>query len=248
VVGLKKMDKTILYITDNTLDETLAKKCREVLLREAGDIPIISISQKPIDLGTNICLGEIGRSWMSLYKQQLAGLKEAKTKYISIAEHDCLYTREHFEWMPPKDDVFYYNQNCWFVQWGGNHPELNGMYSTYWEERYALSQLVCNRELYIKAIEERIYMFKNGLKAITNAGEPGVCKELGKVYKLAISGSSAHLSGYMERHLSKFNAETFKTINPNLDIRHKTNFTGPKRGKNRTYKLPYWGKFNEIMK
>jgi hypothetical protein len=240
--------KTIIYLTDNTLDEEIAKKCREVLLKEAGEIPIISVSQKPVDLGKNICLGEIGRSWMSLYKQQLAGLNEAKTKYISIAEHDVLYTREHFDWMPPRDDVFYYNQNCWFVQWGGNHPELNGMYSTYWGERCALSQLVCSRELLIEAIKERMYMFENGLKAIANAGEPGVAKDLAYAYKLATSGSHVHLSGLMEKHLTKFSAETFKTKNPNLDVRHGSNFTGPKRGKNRTFILPFWGEFKNVIK
>lgn len=245
----KKEMKTIIYLTDNSLDEKLATRCRELLVKEAGDTPIISVSQKPIDLGTNICVGEIGRSWMSLYKQQLAGLKAAKTKYISIAEHDCLYTSEHFKWIPPKDDVFYYNQNCWFVQWGGNHPELNGMYSNYWGDRFALSQLVCSRDLLIASIEERMYLFENGLKSIKNAGEPGVAKntDMEKAYKLATSGVSCHLSGLMEAHLTKFSADKFATTNPNLDIRHGTNFTGPKRGKNRTYTLPYWGEFKNVM-
>jgi len=241
------VDKTIIYLTDNSLDETLAQKCRELLVKEAGDIPIISVSQKPIELGENICVGEIGRSWLSLYKQQLAGLKAAKTKYISIAEHDVLYTHEHFAFIPPRDDVFYYNENCWLAQWGGNHPELNGMYSTYWGTRFALSQLVCNRELHIKAIEERMYLFEQGCRSITNAGEPGVCKDLSAAYELAKSGSHAHLSGYMEKHLTKFNAEGFKTELPNLDIRHGSNFTGPKRGKNRCYSLPYWGEFKDII-
>ena len=242
------MDKTIIYITDNSLDPVLMNKCQEHLLKVAEDIPIVSASQKPIDFGHNICLGEIGRSWMSLYKQQLAALREAKTKYISIAEHDVLYTREHLEWTPPRDDVFYYNENCWLVQWGGNHPELNGMYSQYWGQRLALSQLVCNRELHISAIEERLYMFEQGCKSITCAGEPGVCKDLELAYKLATSGSHAHLAGYMEKHLTKFSADTFKTVAPNLDIRHGSNFTGPKRGKNRTYDLPFWGKFEDIMR
>jgi hypothetical protein len=143
--------------------------------------------------------------------------------------------------------VFYYNENCWLVQWGGNHPELNGMYSQYWGQRLALSQLVCNRELHISAIEERLYMFEQGCKSITCAGEPGVCKDLELAYKLATSGSHAHLAGYMEKHLTKFSADTFKTVAPNLDIRHGSNFTGPKRGKNRTYDLPFWGKFEDIM-
>lgn len=241
------IDKTIIYLTDNSLDPALMKRCQELLQEAAGGIRIISVSQKPIDFGDNICLGEIGRSWLSLYKQQLAGLREATTKYITIAEHDVIYSPEHFAWIPPKDDTFYYNENVWLVQWGGNHPELNGMYSKYWVRRYALSQLVCSRELHIKAIEERMYMFEQGCKSITNAGEPGVCKDLAAAYQLAQSGSHAHLAGYMEKHLTKFSADIFHTEIPNLDIRHGTNFTGPKRGKHRTWDLAPWGKFENIM-
>jgi hypothetical protein len=92
-----------------------------------------------------------------------------------------------------------------------------------------------------------MYMFEQGCKAITNAGEPGVCKDLALAYNLAKSGSHAHLSGYMEKHLTQFTAETFKTEIANLDIRHGSNFTGPKRGKRRTYELPYWGRFEHVI-
>jgi hypothetical protein len=34
---------------------------------------------------------------------------------------------------------------------------------------------------------------------------------------------------------------------PNLDIRHGSNFTGPKRGKDRCYELLYWGKFDDVI-
>jgi hypothetical protein len=198
-------------------------------------------------LGENICMGDIGFSWLNLYKQLLRGVEAARTRFVATAEHDVLYTAEHYDREPPRDDTFYYNENIWLVQWGGNHPELNGMYSKYWVTRYALSQLVCNRELHISAIEERMYMFEQGCKSITNAGEPGVCKDLAAAYALAKSGKCAHLSGYMEKHLTKFNAETFETKSPNLDIRHGSNFTGPKRGKNRTYDLAPWGKFADVM-
>ena len=80
------MNKTIIHLTDNSLDEELARFCRKILVQEARDIPIVSVSQKPIKLGTNICVGKIGKSWFSLYKQLIAGLEEAKTTTIRIAE------------------------------------------------------------------------------------------------------------------------------------------------------------------
>lgn len=101
------MDKTtIIYYTDNSLDEKIASLCRDHLIVAAQGKPIISISQKPIKLGENICIGEIGRSHLSMYSQILAGVEKAQTKYVALVEHDCLYSPEHFNWIPPRDDVF----------------------------------------------------------------------------------------------------------------------------------------------
>lgn len=248
------MDNTIIYLTDNILAEPLASRVREILTEKACGIPIISISQEPLDYGTNICVGKIGRSWLSLYKQLQEGLEAATAKNIVIAEHDCCYSEEHLNWTPPRDDTFYYNHNHWLVQWGGNHPELNGMYS-YWPRRYALSQLVCNRELLLRSTTERLSFIEKGFlitKGLKGAGEPGVNDAeaietpLQAAARRAASGraiTSPTLAGY----LTHYNAEPFKTVNPTLDIRHSTNFTGPKRGKNRCYELPYWGKFDELM-
>ena len=66
------MQSSILYITDNSLDPQIASLCLRVLMREAGEIEIISSSQKPVDVGDNVAVGEIGRSWKSLYRQLLA--------------------------------------------------------------------------------------------------------------------------------------------------------------------------------
>jgi len=240
---------TIIHLTDNSLDEKIASRCREILVREAGENPIISVSQEPIELGTNICVGKIGRSWLSLYKQQLEGLHAATTEFIAIAEHDCMYTNEHFSWVPPRDDTFYYNVNCWLTQWGGNHPELNGMYSLWSRNRHALSQLIGSRTLLIASIEERLSLIDEGVGVVRHAGEPGCIPDgfQRKAEKWAKSGASVQLQRYLGDYLKKYRSEDFKTANPNLDIRHGSNFTGAKRGKKRRYELPFWGDFKELM-
>jgi len=243
---------TIIYYTNNLLEENIFTKCRDKLIEAAGDIPIISVSQKPIELGTNICVGEIGSNWLSLYKQLLIGAEAATTENICTAEHDCMYTHEHFSWTPPKNDVFYYNLNCYLVEWGGNHPELNGMYSTYWKRRLALSQMICNRELLIKSIKERLVLLDGATRLtreMIGIGEFGVTNErmVRKAQEAARSGKPIQLQSYIKDYLEKYTSETFKTETPNLDIRHNKNFTGPKRGKNRTFNLPYWGEFKRIM-
>lgn len=241
---------TILYLTDNSLDEQIANLCKRVLLREADGLPIVSVSQKPIDLGRNVCVGEIGRSWMSLYRQILAGLDAVETDNIVIAEHDCLYTSEHLTYQPKDGGAFHYNRNHWLTQWGGNHPELNGMFS-WWPNRTALSQLVCRAELLRQSTTDVMNLLEMGLKVARGLhwyGEPGVVSEqFKKAYVEATSGRSTQLQAYLKEYVNKYESRFFDTRNPNLDIRHGSNFTGPKRGKRRRYELPYWGKWEDVI-
>lgn len=239
------MDTTILYYSDNRI----APDLQRVVLNNLRGMknPIVSVTQKPVDLGTNICVGEIGSSWLNLYKQLKLAVEATETKFVATAEHDCLYTQEHYDWTPPSDDTFYYNENVWFVQWGGNHPELNGMYSNYWTERKALSQLICSRDILLKDIELKLKFLDDDIP-IETIGEPGYSK-LAMARAKARSGS-ASLSMALEEYaelLDAAKADTFKTKNPNLDIRHDYNFTGPKRGKHRTYNLEPWGEFKSLM-
>ncbi len=242
---------TILYLTDNSLDEQIATLCRRVLLREADGLPIVSVSQKPVDLGVNVCVGDIGRSWTSLYRQLLAGVEAAPTDWVVVAEHDCLYTHEHLSYQPDDAEVFWYNSNAWLVEGpGGNHPELFGMYS-YWPRRLALSQLICDKHLLKVSIEERLAILATGGsmdRQYLGCGEPGVVSDraLQKAKRAADSGQPIQLQRYLKDYLQRYEHRVFQTVNPNLDCRHGTNFSGAKRGKKRTYELPFWGRFAEV--
>lgn len=240
---------TILYLTDNSLSEPIMSLCQRLLVREAGDLPIVSVSQKPINLGTNICVGEIGRSWYSLYQQLLAGLEVIETDWVVLAEHDCLYTREYLTYRPDDPSLFHYNSNCWLVQWGGGHPELNGMYS-YWPSRVAFSQLVCKRDLLQQSTHEVINLLEMGLHVAKKSrwhGEPGTAEQALKAFVEASSGRPTQLQRYLKEYVTRYDSRFFCTERSNLDIRHGGNFTGPKRGKKRTYSLPYWGTFADVI-
>ena len=243
--------KTLIYLTDNSLAEPLASKCRDLLKRESKDIPIISVSQEPIDLGTNICVGKIGRSWLSLYKQMMKGIEATTTPYLGICEHDCLYSGEHLAWIPPTTDTFYYNYNHWFVYWADRHQGIRGMYS-YIKRRHALSQLVCSRDLLKKSIDERLCLLLNGYvmnRGLAGAGEPGVVDKIAivKAQQRASSGEPYQLQQFLHGAFTDFKSSSFETKICNLDIRHNNNFTGQRRGKRRCYEMPYWGKFAELM-
>lgn len=109
-------DLTLLYYTANRIKESCAERVRNHLL-ETTDLkfPIISVSQKPINFGRNICVGDIGQSFYNCYKQIYIGVKEVKTKYVACCEDDTLYNAEHFSYRPSADDIFSYNCNLWYT-------------------------------------------------------------------------------------------------------------------------------------
>jgi len=109
-------DLTLIYYSANAILESVAQKVRDNLLKVTENkYPIISVTQKPINFGKNICVGEIGKSKYNEYKQILIGAKEVKTKYIACVEDDVLYSPEHFMYRPPAD-IFAYENNYWFAQ------------------------------------------------------------------------------------------------------------------------------------
>lgn len=134
-------DITILYYTANVVEFDVIERLKKTI----GNKPIISISQKPMEFGTNICVGEVGRSLQNIYKQILEGAKKAKTKYVALCEDDCLYVPEHFDY---RSETFAYNLNRWNL-----HID---------EEIYShrhtpvLSQCIAPTKLLIECLEQRM--------------------------------------------------------------------------------------------
>ena len=60
-----------------------------------------------MNLGENICVGDVGQSNVNIFHQMLIGAEAAKTTYVIMAEADYLHPREYFEIKPPRDDVMY---------------------------------------------------------------------------------------------------------------------------------------------
>ena len=245
------MDKTILFCTENRCPEPIFSAAMNHL-RKHAKCQIISISHKPIDLGINVCIGERKRSWFTLYRQMLHGCRLATTKWIGIAEHDCFYSQEHLDFIPPTDDKFYYNENVWLVSWDPErHPNIMGMYSRFWDkDRLALSQMVCERKLYKEALEKRIALIREdrrSTKNIDHINEPGASKLSRKLIERANSGSSAYLRKLLPDFIELERYETFNNKAPNLDVRHGKNFTGPRRGVKRRYAVRPWGRFDKLL-
>lgn len=159
-------DLTIVFYTANKISNYFFKNVKKQLLKAARDIPIISVSQKPINLGYNLCCGDLGQSQINIYRQVLRGVVEAETKYVAMAEDDILYSREHFNIVPNKG-FFTYDRNIWNIYTWTKPP----MFS--WKGRRNLNGLVCERELFIKAMNERFSKYTDDDYPKHLFGEPG---------------------------------------------------------------------------
>ncbi|WP_370574774.1 hypothetical protein [Methanomethylovorans sp.] len=139
-------DTTVIYYTGNYENESFEKKIQLTLLENMGNLPLISVSQKPLDFGTNICVGTIGISGPNAWRQLRLGALAATTKFICTAEADFIYPPEYFQYKPERDDTFYiadpvyvfFNQSTRFSL------KPNG----------SEGALVVNRELLIRRVEE----------------------------------------------------------------------------------------------
>jgi len=133
-------DITVIYYTSNREEPQFEKRVRETLLEAVGDLPIISVSQKPIDFGKTICVGDIGASAENILVQLREGVLAAKTKYTVQTEDDCLYHKSYFDFKPERSDTIY-QPDSFYVLW----PEKPARY--YKKRRGDLSGFVNTKHL-----------------------------------------------------------------------------------------------------
>jgi hypothetical protein len=147
------LDLTVIYYTSNNLEEKnpiFVKNTKKQLLKAIGDHPLISVSQKPMDFGYNICVGDIGRSHRNIYYQILEGCKVAKTAYVAMAEDDILYSYNHFHTYTPKGNKFAYDMaKLSLFTW--TRPPM----FSFRTKRMVVNQLIAPRDYLIEALEER---------------------------------------------------------------------------------------------
>lgn len=109
------MDKTIVYYTSNGDYPALENAVRDTIREHSQGLPIVSVSQQPIDFGTNICVGDIGRSRHNIYRQLRIGAEHAQTRFLVVCEADFLYPPQWFQFTPDRDDAYYYPAECWIL-------------------------------------------------------------------------------------------------------------------------------------
>lgn len=193
--------KGIVYYTDNTLDEYIMTTCQKQLKEAAGDIPIVSVSLKPINFEKNIVLN-FERGYLTMAKQILEGLCAIDTEVVFFAEHDVLYHKSHFAFCPPDIERYFYNTNVWKMRYKDGH------FLYYVCQQ--LSGLCANRNLLIKHYEKRVEKIERYGFTRKMGFEPGTHSR--------------------PERIDDIKATSWRSQYPNIDIRHNTNLT-PNRWK-----------------
>lgn len=148
---MKKMESkdlmTIIYCSSNKEIPEFEKRITDNILKTCGGIPIVSVTQKPMYFGNNICVGkDIGVSGFNFFKQTLIACKAATTPFVICCEADTVYPPDYFKFIPPRLDVAYRNRNLYVM---GQHRRY-----FYKKEEGATHAQIVGREYYIKVLEK----------------------------------------------------------------------------------------------
>ncbi len=140
------MKGVIIYVSSNKEYPKFEERIRNNILA-VTKLPIISVTQKPIEFGHNIAVGEgIGVSGYNMFRQVLIGLKASDADYVISCEADCLYPPDYFEFVPPRLDVAYRDNNLYVM---GQHRRY-----FYKKNEGATHAQIVGRKYYIEVLEK----------------------------------------------------------------------------------------------
>ena len=202
------ISKGIVYYTDNRLAPDIMQACQKQLKKAAGQKRILSVSLQKVDFGDNITLN-LERGYLTMFKQILKGLEALDCDIVFFAEHDVLYSKSHFDFLPAERDRYYYNDNVWKVD------ATNGRALHY--DCQQTSGLCAYRETLVKHYKERVRRTEQKWKELGN------CREFRNWIRK--QGFEPGTHNRAER-VDDLKAESWQSAQPNIDIRHNGNLTG----------------------
>lgn len=201
--------KGIIYYTDNRLWPPIFERCKEYIV--ASGLPIISCSLKPVDLGYNIVVDGV-RSYPTMVRQITTALAGSQAKNVFFCEHDVLYHKSHFNFTPPSDDTFYYNENVWRWWFKDDHAIRH-------KRMLPLSCLCVNREFALDHYQMRIQKIEEWGLDEFRSREP----RRGRIWGYEPGTKPRRRGGFSDDKFDVWQSEF-----PNIDIRHHKTFSSPK--------------------
>ena len=219
---------TIFYCSSNREMPEFEQRIRDNILKYKGDLEIISVTQKPIDFGTNICVGDnVGVSGFNFFRQSLIALQNIKTPFALSCEADCLYPPDYFQWIPPREDKCYRDRNLYVMP---QHREY-----FYKKEGGATHAQIVGTQFYRQSLEK---LFEGEPEWDYKEEQRNVPKE-----KLRVKRDDV-FNVWNQNEIEKY-----ETVNPVVQIktsqsmRHYT-----KSDRIPVYELPFWGSGADFRK
>ena len=217
--------KGLCFYTDNRIDSTIFDAVKTKLIAASNGYRLVTVSLAPINFGENIVLN-MERGHLTMAKQQLAGLEALDTDIVFMVEHDILYPKCHFDFTPPRNDVFYYNLNWWKVRTSDGQ-------ALHFKAKQ-VSGLCAYRDILIEYYRNRVRLIEQGVIGGRRHFEPGGhCRD-----------------GY--RQLTTHGFDTWMSEIPYVDIRHghalTRNIFDPSGYRGQVVdwtmadEIPHWGK------
>ena len=201
------MIKSICFYTHNICDPGIFKASQETIRRSA--LPIVSVSLKPLgNMGKNIVL-DLTPGVITYTKQILTALENTESKYVFFTEHDVLYSLDHFDFVPPTEDTYYFNENV--LRWDFPKDRLIG-----YNGLRSLSGMCCNRELALNYYRTKLELIKR--KGWEEGRDPRWMRVIG--YE---PGKSRRRGGFLDEKV-----DSWRSKFPLIDIRHGKTVTKPK--------------------
>lgn len=227
-----KPKKGVVYYTDNRLDDKLMTACQKQIKKGIKEKHIVSVSLQPINFGKNIHL-PLERGYLTMAKQILAGLQASDADIIFFCEHDVLYHPSHFDFIPPKKDVYYYNTNVWKLR------AEDGL-AVKVDDCKQLSGLCAYKDLLMAHYKARIARLEAEGYSNAIGHEPGTHNR--------------------PERIDSYTAEAWQSALPNIDIRHDKNATPSRwskddfrnerftKGWTESNDIQGWGQTEDILK
>ena len=185
--------KGLCFYTDNRVSPDILNAVRTRLEASSNGYRLVTVSLQPLNFGENIVLN-LRRGHLAMAKQQLAGLEALDTDIVFMVEHDCLYPACHFDFTPPRKDVFYYNLNWWKLR-------QNDGQALHFKAKQ-VSGLCAYRDILIDYYRKRVAMIESGEIGGRRHFEPG----------------GRHRDAYDK--LTNLGFDTWFSEIPYVDIRH----------------------------
>ena len=231
--------KGIVYYSNCVGDEKILGAVRARLHKVRNGHEAVAVTLQPLpdaDRFDKALVLDMESGRLAMFKQILAGLEACSADVVFMAEHDVAYHPSHFDFTPPRRDVYYYNENTWKVDAFSGHALFYFTKQT--------SGLCAYRELLIEHYRKRVARVETEGYQRSMGYEPGCHRT--------------------PRGVDDFPAERWMSHYPNIDIRHGDNLTRNRwkqsqfrdkstcRGWTEADEVPGWGRtkgrFAEFLK